>query len=90
MESPHKYQPSTIEQDAGREIDASPRSVRSPSQLCSDCEMVLCQSKILESLCVQKLQSLRVDRECVKNLIEKLVELVPKVSVEERIFGKHN
>ena len=39
---------------------------------------------------MQKLQSLRFDRECVKNLIEKLVELAPKVSNEERIFGKYN
>jgi len=36
------------------------------------------------------LESLRVDHECVKNLIEKLVELAPKVSDEERKFGKYN
>lgn len=57
---------------------------------CAVTEMVRCQIKVFQSLCSQKLESLRVDREGVKNLIEKLVELAPKVSVEERIFGKYN
>lgn len=64
--------------------------MRSPSRFCFDRELVPCQNKVIESLCAQLLESLRVDRECVKNLIEKLVEKATKVSDEGRIFGKYN